>query len=69
MTEIYSQKPSLLDRNSYFAVAAPNVVNLEQVSITLRDSIPIDDKTILKPFEIAAYVNKPYAFKSEQEVF
>jgi hypothetical protein len=59
----------IVGRKPYFAVAAPNVGNPDEVSIILQDSIPIDDKTILKPFEIAAYVNEPYSFKSEQEFF
>jgi hypothetical protein len=59
----------LIGQKPYFAVSAPKVENPDEVSITLQDSIPIDDKTILKPFEIAAYVNKAYSFKSEQEFF
>ena len=57
----------IVGRKSYFAVAATNVGKPDEVSITLQESIPIDDKTVLKPFEIAAYVNEPYAFKSEQK--
>jgi hypothetical protein len=33
----------------------------------LQDSIQIDENTVMKPYELAAYVNKPYSFKSEQE--
>jgi hypothetical protein len=59
----------VIGRKPYFAVSAPQVGNPDEVSITLQNSIPIDDKTVLKPFEIAAYVNEPYTFKSEQEFF
>jgi hypothetical protein len=57
----------IVGRKPYFAVAATNVGKPDEVSITLQDSILIDDNTVLKPFEIAAYVNEPYVFKSEQE--
>jgi hypothetical protein len=50
----------IIGRKPYFAVAAPNVGNPDEVSIILQDSIPIDDNTVIKPFEIAAYVNEPY---------
>jgi hypothetical protein len=53
----------VIGRKPYFAVATPKVGNPDEVSITLQDSIPIDDKTVLKPFEIAAYVNEPYSFQ------
>jgi hypothetical protein len=59
----------IIGRKPYFAVAATNVGKPDEVSITLQDSIPIDDNTVLKPFEIAAYVNEPYAFKSKQEFY
>jgi hypothetical protein len=59
----------LIGRKPYFAVSAPKAGNPDEISITLQGSIPIDDKRVLKPFEIAAYVNEPYAFKSEQEFF
>ena len=57
----------IVGRKPYFAVAAPKVGNSEQVSITLQDSIQIDETTILKPPELASCINKPYTFKSEQE--
>jgi hypothetical protein len=57
----------IIGRKAYFAVAAPKVGNPEQVSITLQESIQIDDTTILKPLELTSYINKPYTFKSEQE--
>jgi len=57
----------LIGRKPFFAVATPEIGNQDEVSITLQNSIPIDDKTVLKPFEIAAYVNEPYVFKSEKE--
>jgi hypothetical protein len=57
----------IIGRKPYFAVSAPGVGDADEVTIALQDPIPIDDKTLLKPFEIAAYVNEPYAFKSEQE--
>jgi len=59
----------LIGRKPYFAVSAPKAGNPDEISITLQGSIPIDDKRVLKPFQIAAYVNEPYAFKSEQEFF
>jgi uncharacterized protein YdhG (YjbR/CyaY superfamily) len=59
----------VVGRKSYFAVATPAMGDPQQVSITLQDSIPVDDNTVLKPFEIAAYVNEPYTFKSEQEFY
>lgn len=57
----------IVGRKPCFAVAAPTMGDPQQVSITLQDSIPIDDKTVLKTFEIAVYVNEPYVFKSQQE--
>ena len=57
----------IIGRKPYFAVAAPKVGNPEQVSITLQDSIQTDETTILRPLELASYINKPYTFKSEQE--
>jgi hypothetical protein len=59
----------VIGRKPYFAVSAPKVGNPEEVTITLQESISIDEKTVLKPFEISAYVNQPYSFKSEQEFF
>jgi hypothetical protein len=53
----------VIGRKPYFAVAAPKVGNPDEVSITSQESIPIDDNTVIKPFELAAYVNKPYTFK------
>jgi Bifunctional DNA primase/polymerase, N-terminal len=57
----------IIGRKPYFAVAAPKVGNPEQVSITLQESIQIDETTILKPLELTSYINKPYTFKSVQE--
>jgi hypothetical protein len=59
----------IVGRKPYFAISAPKVGNPDEVSITLQDSISIDEKTVLKPFDPAAYVNQPYTFKSEQEFF
>jgi hypothetical protein len=59
----------IIGRKPYFAVAAPKVGNPEQISITLQDSIQVDETTILKPLELTSYINKPYTFKSEQEFF
>jgi hypothetical protein len=50
----------IIGRKPYFAVAAPKVGNPDQVSITLQDSIQVDETTILKPPEITSYINKPY---------
>jgi hypothetical protein len=57
----------IIGRKPYFAVAAPKVGNPEQVSITLQNSIQIDETTTIKPLELASYINKPYTFKSQQE--
>jgi hypothetical protein len=57
----------IVGRKPYFAVATPKVGNPDEVSITLQDSIQIDENTVMKPYELGAYVNKPYSFKSEQE--
>ena len=57
----------MIGRRPYFAVAAPKVGNPEQVSVTLQDSIQLDDTIIIKPLELASYINKPYTFKSGQE--
>jgi hypothetical protein len=59
----------IIGRKPYFAVAAPKVGNPEQVSITLQDSIQVDETTVLRPLELISYINKPYIFKSEQEFF
>jgi hypothetical protein len=59
----------IIGRKPYFAVAAPKVGNPDQVSITLQDSIQVDENTILRPLELTSYINKPYIFKSEQEFF
>jgi hypothetical protein len=57
----------IIGRKPYFAVAAPKVGKPEQVSVTLQDSIQIDETTILKPLELESYINKPYTFRSQQE--
>jgi hypothetical protein len=56
----------IIGRKPYFAVAAPKVGKAEQVSVTLQDSIQIDESTILKPPELASHINKAYTFKSER---
>jgi hypothetical protein len=53
----------VIGRKPRFAVVALKVGNPEQASITSQDSIQIDDNTILKPFELSSYINKPYVFK------
>jgi len=57
----------IIGRKPYFAIAAPKVGNPEQVSITLQESIQIDETTTINPLELASYINKPYTFKSQQE--
>jgi hypothetical protein len=49
----------------YFAVARVN--GDETVHITLEDSVPITDTIEYKPFQMEAYLNKPYSFKSREE--
>ena len=41
----------IVGRKPYFAVSSLKAGNPYEISITLQDSIPIDDKTVLKPFE------------------
>jgi hypothetical protein len=43
----------IIGRMPCFAVATSKVGNPDEVSITLQDSIPIDDHTVLKPFDIS----------------
>jgi hypothetical protein len=50
----------------YFAVARTTNDN-GNVNITLEDSIKVGDRTEYKPFELEAYLNKPYTFKSHEE--
>jgi hypothetical protein len=57
----------IVGRKPYFAVASPKLGNPDEVSITLQESIPLDDNTALKPYELTSYINKPYFFKSKQE--
>ena len=45
----------------YFAIAKDNSKN-----ITLAESIPINDRTVYKPFERTAYLSEPYKFESMQ---
>jgi hypothetical protein len=53
----------------YFAVArtADSDNGIRTVNITLEESIPNTNKTEYKPFEVEAYLNKPYSFKSNEE--
>ena len=51
----------------YFAVASPTVENPEEVSIVLQESILLTENTELKPFDLEAYMNKPYVFRSKEE--
>jgi hypothetical protein len=46
----------------YFAIAKAN-----SNQITLEKSITIDDINEYRPFELAAYLTKPYVFKSKQD--
>ena len=46
----------------YFAVARP-----KSGDITLEKSIPIDDTSEWKPFELSAYLNEPYRFSSKND--
>jgi hypothetical protein len=46
----------------YFAIAKANSKN-----ITLKKSIPIDNKSEYKPFEQSAYLNEPYRFSSKKD--
>jgi hypothetical protein len=46
----------------YFAVARP-----KSGDITLEKSIPIDDTSECKPFELPAYLNEPYRFSSKKD--
>jgi hypothetical protein len=41
----------VIGRKLYFAVATPKIGNQDELSITLQDLIPIDDKTVLEPFD------------------
>jgi len=38
-------------------------------SIVLKESIPLDETTILKPPELMSYLNKPYVFESKEEFY
>jgi hypothetical protein len=57
----------IVGRKPYFAVASPKLGNPDEVSITLQESIPLDENTTLKPYELTSYINKPYVFKSKEE--
>lgn len=46
----------------YFAVARP-----KSGDVTLEKSIPIDDTSEWKPFELSAYLNEPYRFSSNKD--
>jgi hypothetical protein len=48
----------------YFAVSR---LDSGEVRITLKESIPITDKSEYKPLEESAYLNKPYRFESEDD--
>jgi hypothetical protein len=51
-----------------FAMAVPKVGKPDEVSlIALQDVIEVDDTTVIKPFELRAYMEKPYTFKSKEE--
>jgi hypothetical protein len=49
----------------YFAVARTSENGI--VNITLDNSIPIGNKSEYRPFEVEAYLNKPYTFRSREE--
>jgi hypothetical protein len=49
----------------YFAVARTSENGI--VNITLDNSIPIGNKSEFRPFEVEAYLNKPYTFRSREE--
>ena len=46
----------------------PNDIN-KNPSISLLESITLDEKTILKPPRSVSYLNKPYVFKSEEKFY
>ena len=57
----------IVGRKPYFAVASPKLGNPDEVAITLHQSIPLDENTTLRPYELTSYINKPYVFKSKEE--
>ena len=46
----------------------PNDIN-KNPSISLLESIPLDETTVLKPTETMSYLNKPYVFESKEEFY
>jgi len=43
------------------------VLNEDDSSISIQDSIELEDKKILKPAEVDSYVNRPYSFSSLEQ--
>jgi hypothetical protein len=57
----------IIGQKAFFAVS--DFTNHEELGITLQKEIRLDDdrKTVLKPLDLVAYINKPYRFESKEE--
>ncbi len=76
--EIFSQKyvgkdylaeAIFVGGQSFFAVSQKVSDFNDFPSIILAQSIPLDEKTVLKPPEEMSYLNKPYSFESKEKFY
>jgi hypothetical protein len=59
----------IISGKPYFAVARPKPDNPSEIQITFEESITLADETSeLRPFELMSYMNKPYLFRSNNEL-